>query len=462
MQMLVGTGALFCFAAASQSQNAQRELLNSVPYRSSDGRVTGWKITIPGNRPLASPAIAEGKIFVGGGFGSHEFYAFDATTGRRLWTYQTADDGPTAAVVQDGVIAFNTESCEIEVLTTSGRRLWKKWLGDPLMSMPAISGDHVYMAYPDSRGGGKYYVAAFDLRTGVELWKYPLPAEIITAPVIENDRLYLATVDGSIVSLNQRDGGKIWQENRNATSAPAMWKEQCFFSRREETKVRQNGKLAVQQNEAVAARGIASTSETVTIPDTRQKADYLDYAKRANSVKEQASQSFDASVGFAGANKGSSKMSVAVANIGQASVHGIWAYQGSKPFVHNERLYSSMGVNARSVDPKSGKVIWSRDLHEARRASAIDDVLTPPVIVNGKVFIGTASGEVYVLSEKTGDVLWKVELGEPISFQPTVANGRIYVGTDRGSLFCLLTGDSADDGWYMWGANAAHNGSGAR
>jgi outer membrane protein assembly factor BamB len=107
-------------------------------------------------------------------------------------------------------------------------------------------------------------------------------------------------------------------------------------------------------------------------------------------------------------------------------------------------------------------VLWSRDLREARKAAGIDDVLTPPAIVNGKVFVGTASGDVYALSEKTGDVLWKVELGESISFQPTVANGRIYVGTDRGSLFCLLTGDAADDGWYMWGANAAHNGSGAR
>ena len=73
--MLVGIGAFFYFAGASQSQNAQRELLNPVPFRSSDGRVTDWKITIPGNHPLASPAIAEGKVFVGGGFGSREFLA---------------------------------------------------------------------------------------------------------------------------------------------------------------------------------------------------------------------------------------------------------------------------------------------------------------------------------------------------------------------------------------------------
>src|SRR5262245_24133194 len=69
----------------------------------------GWKVTIPGNRPLATPALADGKLFIGGGFGSHEFYAFDATTGKTLWIYRTGDDGPTAAVVEGGYIGFNTE-----------------------------------------------------------------------------------------------------------------------------------------------------------------------------------------------------------------------------------------------------------------------------------------------------------------------------------------------------------------
>jgi outer membrane protein assembly factor BamB len=110
-----------------------------------------------------------------------------------------------------------------------------------------------------------------------------------------------------------------------------------------------------------------------------------------------------------------------------------------------------MGDTARSVDPRTGKVIWSRTLRDATKPPAGDDVLTPPVTVNGKVFVGTAAGELYALSEQTGEVLWKVELGEPISFQPTVANGRIYIGTDRGSLFCLSTGDLSDDGWLMWG-----------
>jgi len=151
-------------------------------------------------------------------------------------------------------------------------------------------------------------------------------------------------------------------------------------------------------------------------------------------------------------------MALAAVNIGQASVHGIWAYQGSKPFIDNGRLYSSMGDRTQSVDPKTGKAIWTRTLHDDKKTSVMEGVLTPPSIVNGKAFVGTASGEVYALSARTGEILWKVGIGEPISFQPTVAKGRVYVATNQGSLLCLNTGDDRDDGWLMWGATAAHNG----
>ena len=72
-------------------------------FRSKDGTRKGWKVTIPGNRPLATPAVVDGRVFLGGGFGSHEFYAFDAITGKMLWLYRTKDDGPTAAAVADGL-----------------------------------------------------------------------------------------------------------------------------------------------------------------------------------------------------------------------------------------------------------------------------------------------------------------------------------------------------------------------
>ena len=65
-----------------------------VPFRNKAGQVMGWKVSIPGGRPLATPAVVDGKVFLGGGFGSHEFYAFDAATGKKLWHYQTGRRRP--------------------------------------------------------------------------------------------------------------------------------------------------------------------------------------------------------------------------------------------------------------------------------------------------------------------------------------------------------------------------------
>src|SRR5262245_34466867 len=191
-----------------------------VAFRTRDDAVRGWKVTIPGGRPLATPAVAHGLVLLGGGFGSYDFYALDADTGRVAWQYQTTDDGPTAAVVGDGHVAFNTESCELEVLTTAGRAVWKRWLGDPLMSMPALGGGRVYAAYPDSRGDHHHYLAAFELRTGRALWKQPLNGEVITAPVLAEGHVYLATLDGTLFCFRQDDGTPVWQGSRNATSAP--------------------------------------------------------------------------------------------------------------------------------------------------------------------------------------------------------------------------------------------------
>ena len=53
-------------------------------FRTPDGKL-GWKLHVPGGRPLATPAYAEDMVYVGGGYGSHEFYALRAGTGEVVW-----------------------------------------------------------------------------------------------------------------------------------------------------------------------------------------------------------------------------------------------------------------------------------------------------------------------------------------------------------------------------------------
>jgi outer membrane protein assembly factor BamB len=407
---------------------------------------------------LATPAVAEGRVFLGGGFGSYEFYAFDAAGGQVAWQHQTTDDGPTAAVVCDEFVVFSTESCELECLTVEGKAVWKHWLGDPLMSMPAVGGGRVFAAYPDSRGDHHHYLAAFDLPTGRELWKQRINGEIITAPVLAEECVYLATLDGTLSCFRQQSGTEVWKEAKNATSAPTVWKGQSYFGQRQEMSPKPSDEGAPQQEEYVAQRGQGPNAGTVKYPCTGTPADYLHHLKRMRRSPQYKMYAMaDAGVGFA-SHKGDAKMTQAMLNLGKGHISDVWSHQGSKPFVWRGRLYSALGDAVHCVDPETRAPHWKRSLRERTGEELLDSLLTPPAITNGKLFVGTLDGQVSCLSAWSGDQIWSVQIGEPILFQPAVASGRVYVTTQMGNLFCLETGDANDDGWLMWGARPDHNG----
>jgi len=221
--------------ARGEGQLVKLPVPEAAAFKTEEGR-TGWKVTIPGGRPLTTPAVVDGVLYVGGGFGSYEFYALDAKTGKPRWTFKCGDDGPTAAVVADGCVAYNTESCTIYIQdSTNGKVLWHRWLGDPLMSQPAIGGGKVLMAYP---GKGGHRLAAFALRTGKVAWDKPIAAEIISAPVMAGDFVVAATVDGTLYKFNLASGEVVWQKKHQVTSAPRVLGRQIFISQRTEKEIK--------------------------------------------------------------------------------------------------------------------------------------------------------------------------------------------------------------------------------
>jgi outer membrane protein assembly factor BamB len=212
----------------------------------------GWVVSLPGKRPIATPAYADGRIFVGGGYGSHEFYAFEAKTGKKIWEMHTSDDGPTAAVVEDGCVAFNTESCTVIVTDAkTGKLLWQEWLGDPLMSQPAIAHGKLFMAHPASQRKGGQQVNApgqqsdaiisqplnsagattsktshrllcAELKTGKHLWEADITSDVISAPVIEGDEVFLTCFDGTSFCFQAGNGKLVWCKQNSGTSAPLL------------------------------------------------------------------------------------------------------------------------------------------------------------------------------------------------------------------------------------------------
>jgi len=215
----------------------------------------------------------------------------------------------------------------------------------------------------------------------------------------------------------------------------------------------------VHQSEHLAARKLKEAADR-HYAATARKADYLDHGKRkVGSRRYFMAACMDEAVGFA-SGKGDAKMEQAMHNLGHAHVQAIWAYQGSKPFVSKARLYAAHGDTVSSADPRSDHVFWKKTIGSTPGPDQelLDSPLTPPAIANGKLFFGTSQGAIHCLEEATGEEFWSVPVDEPVIFQPAVAHGRVYVGTEAGSLICFETGDPQDDGWLMWGGDAAHNG----
>ena len=423
-----------------------------TPFVVADGR-RGFMIEIPGGRPLATPAYEGGRIFVGGGFGSYDFYAFDARTGKPIWHCFTKDDGPTAAVVSDGVVVFNTESCTLlAVSAETGRVLWAHWLGDPLMSQPAVKDGRVYMVYPDMKTH-KHMLACFDLKKGNCLWRAPISGEAITAPILADGFVHLATVDGMLYKFCASSGEQIYAKREGVTSAPWVCADRVFVSRRKVVAAggRKSVLEGVQTYDSYAGGRVGALANPL-------KARYLDAATVARSKVQEAMEKADSAVGF-GTAPASAKLKHAAANIGQSTVAGCWAYQGARPCVLGSYCFCNHGNVVQMMETKTAKVLWARELKLPGLENAGWIGSTPPAVVNNKLFFGTVTGHVVCLDARTGKLLWSVKLeGERVRFQPAVARGWIYVPTDSGRIYAFPTGDEKDDGWYAWGGSATHNG----
>jgi len=133
-------------------------------------------------------------------------------------------------------------------------------------------------------------------------------------------------------------------------------------------------------------------------------------------------------------------------NGGVLSTVAVWP-EGGLVFVttaHHPRRYRGALV---ALDRETGRPRWTRRLRRYAWSS--------PVVVDGVVVAGDASGAVYVCDAATGRSLLTDAAGAPIEFldvgatiegSPLVWRGRIYLGVRGGALLCLGVPDPEGEG----------------
>ncbi|HEX6185036.1 MAG TPA: PQQ-binding-like beta-propeller repeat protein [Pyrinomonadaceae bacterium] len=453
--------------AVKVSLPANKPALAPVQFKTADGK-EGWVVSIPGNRPLATPAYSNGRVFVGGGYGSHEFYAFDAKTGKLVWKTHTGDDGPTAAVIEDGLVAFNTESCTLVVVDEkTGKMVWQEWLGDPLMSQPAVSKGRLYMAYPkgqrtqhrgrtwqgpkkknEQEEPGSHRLLCADLRTGKHLWERGISGDVISAPVVSDGKVYATTFDGTSYSFDAKTGELVWKKENAGTSAPVVVGEDVHVTQKEE----RDGKSYEGSQRLDARRGEAKGASM----RARSEAAYLGRNKGGGvAIRQETQASLDSSVGFGNA-PAAAELGRANDHVGVNTVVGGWAYQGSRAAYSKGKMLNAQGRYLNSVNADDGRFAWRAEVSGGGLA-ADAQVFSPPALGEEFLYLASSLGHLLSVGQKDGQPGFMYHFGEPMVFQPALAEGGVYVGTSNGLLICLKTGSADADGWYAWGGNGEHN-----
>jgi outer membrane protein assembly factor BamB len=148
-----------------------------------------------------------------------------AKTGAAAW-HLSLDGARPAQLLQDaGWLIAGTEKGEVVALRAQdGARLWQHDSGAPLVQLPAIAGDRVFLSLKDGR------VVALELRTGRPVWARTLggpPARILPL----EDRLFVGCEDKYFYCLDATNG-KIkwrWRTGGQIAGVPAVDEKHVYF-----------------------------------------------------------------------------------------------------------------------------------------------------------------------------------------------------------------------------------------
>jgi outer membrane protein assembly factor BamB len=190
---------------------------------SQDGRVYAidgisgnreWLFETESRNPInGSPAVAGGRVYVGGGI-DQQVYALGADSGEVVWRVDTGGSTVTSPAVVDGRVYAASRAGGASTLHAleGGEEVWT-FEGDLELTAPAVADGRVYVA---SRAGTVYAVDT----GGEEVWSFEADTGIQAAPAVAGDRLYLGSDAGIVYALTEGGDAAIGGDPGDSPTGP--------------------------------------------------------------------------------------------------------------------------------------------------------------------------------------------------------------------------------------------------
>ena len=334
----------------------------------------------------ASPAVAEGRIYIAGSFASVFFrganiYCLDAETGEIRWRFKTQQQVFSSPVVADGRVycgegLHSDGNSSLYCLdATSGTLRWSVQTKSHVESSPALADGKVYF------GAGDDGVYCLDATSGTQVWHYE-NVHVDVPPAVDEKRVYFGTGYGEcgMHCLDRQTGNKIWsvKTDYGAWGTPSVVGEDLYYAIG-------NGNF-VESAPAAQRFGRVICCDAAT-GNERWHADLPD------------------------------------AVLSSIAVVGDRVYFGCRD------------SNVYCLERSSGRPAW--------KYPTGGPVVSSPVVTGDVLYIGSDDGCLYALKTATGELDWRFETTKitgretRIWSSPALAGGRLFFGSSASYVFCL-------------------------
>lgn len=269
--------------------------------------------------------------------------------------------------------------------------LWRAPLGAPIYATPSVSDDVVYVG---TTGG---LMHAVDLASGRFKWAFAAGRPIHGEALVDRGYVYFVCDNGWLFKLDRDSGKEVWRYDLGDERVPRTLLHFMSF----------------ENDHSGPAPLLADDAVYVGAGDGGFHA--VDAATGKRAWRFQAS----------------GKIRKTAALDGNRVIFGT---------IGSKDVYAQNLGMLYALDRASGTLLWTRDMHGA--------VTSSPVIVDGKLIVGTRGSLLSALDPETGKSLWqKYFWGSWVESSPAPAGALFYLGSaDLRSVRAY----EARDGSYRW------------
>jgi outer membrane protein assembly factor BamB len=217
----------------------------------SESQPTAWRGYLAASSKV-TPAIADGVVYVGANDG--KLRAFNARTGKELWSVDTGAEILAQPLVAGGKVYSANGLGLVSASTTAGKKVWSFTAGDAVYSSPVLAEGKVIF------GCNNGWLYAVDAATGALAWvNKDGTYSIESKPFVWNGKVYYGAWDQFIRCVNAKDGKLVWQQLGEGSRVAKGAKR--YYSPADAMPVVAEGKLVIADRNMMVSILNAETGE---------------------------------------------------------------------------------------------------------------------------------------------------------------------------------------------------------